>query len=171
MKQNNLITNINGIMSDNIAETSVETVETVDWEQRAKRAEAKIVDMKKSTTEYSETGEEADLAEPKGLNTSELEAFYNEKKFFESNPEMSEYKDALAEYTSKWISWDKAKALVELDDPTIANRKVAKQANFTSWETPLPDSTTYSQDDLIKMPQAQYEKVMALKQEGKVVIT
>ena len=156
-------------MSENTAEVSVETTETVESLQaKLTKAEAKIVDMKKSTTEPSET--ETTKVEA-GLNTNELEAFYNEKKFFESNPNMSEYKDKLAEYTSKWIDWDKAKALVELDDPTIANRKVAQQANFTSWEAPLTDSTTYSQDDLINMPQAQYERVMELRQKGKVVIT
>lgn len=117
-------------MSTENAEVPVETTETIDWEQRARKAEAKIVDMKKSVTPKEEEPNEEKPQE--AMTKDQLEAFYAEKKFFENNPDMMEYKDKITEYTSKGIDFEKAKLLVEADDETIRNRKVASQMNFTS---------------------------------------
>lgn len=103
-------------------------------------------------------------------NKGDFEAFYAEKKFFEENPEMSEYKDKLTEYTSKGLSWEEARTLVSNQDPSIANRKVASQSNFTAWDTPN-FKTSYSQDELKNLPQIEYNRVMELRNQGKVYIT
>lgn len=152
-------------MSEEIAEVSVETTETpeaIDWEARAKKAEAKIVDMKKGT----QTQEEPQV----GLSKAELEAFYSEKKFFESNPDMSEYKEKLSEYTSKGLSWEDARILVEKQDPSFENRKVTQKMNFTSWDTPDIGSTSYTQEELKNMPQDVYNRTMELVAQKKVKI-
>tara|TARA_R110000868_G_C10959678_1_gene768379 strand:+ start:3589 stop:3726 length:138 start_codon:yes stop_codon:yes gene_type:complete len=45
---------------------------------------------------------------------------------------MEEYKEQLSEFTSKGNSLEDAKYLLEKNDPTIANRKIANQTNFTA---------------------------------------
>jgi 2-methylcitrate dehydratase PrpD len=118
-------------MSEENAEVTVETTETVESLKAAlSKAEAKIVDMKKSTTP-AEKLEEATIA-PTGFDDNAFEKKYEEKKFFEANPDMLEYKDKLTEKTALGNSWADAKMLVESSDETIANRKIASQTNFTS---------------------------------------
>lgn len=168
-KQNNLFSKPYWTMSTENAEVTVETTETIDWEQRAKKAEAKIVDMKKSVTPKEESTEEV-KTETTGFDEEAFERKYEEKKFFEANPDMLEYKDKLAEYTSKGIWFKEAKILVENSDETIANRKVASQINFTSWDTTQAQAT-YTRADLENMTQSEYNNVKALQEQGKVKIT
>ena len=152
-------------MSTENAEVPVETTETIDWEQRAKKAEAKIVDMKKSVTPEEPKVEETPKPEGNFMTREDYEA----EKFFESNPDMVEYKDKITEYTSKGIWFDKAKLLVEADDETIKNRKVASQTNFTSWDA--PESTIYTQEQVSKMPIEQRKQIWGQAKAGKVKIT
>lgn len=155
-------------MAEENAEVTVETTETVESMQaKLAKAEAKIVEMKKSTTPAEP---EPVTTETNGFDDAAFERKYDEKKFFEANPNMSEYKEQLTEYVNKGISYDKAKALVELDDPTIANRKVAQKTNFTSWEAHI-QQVTYTMAELWELPQNEYNKVMALKAKGEVNIT
>ena len=154
-------------MSEEIAEVSVETTETpdIDWESRAKRAEAKIVELKKTGTQTQD--------EPQaGLSKQELEAFYNEKKFFETNPDMFEYKDKLSEYTSKGLSWEEARVLVEKQDPSFENRKVSQKMNFTAWDTP-DDTSSYTMEqlaDIGKRNPSKYAQIMADYKSWKVKV-
>lgn len=160
------------------AQVGVETTETVETltaklEAEAKaraKAEAKIVDMKKSTTpEVKEEPKEEVKAT--GFDEDAFEKKYEEKKFFESNPDMIEYKDKLTEYTSKGIWWKEAKLLVESSDETIANRKVASQTNFTSWDKPIDIVTQMTKADLENLSQTEYNRAMELRKEGKLTIT
>lgn len=170
-KQNNLFSKPYWTMSTENAEVTVETTETIDWEQRAKKAEAKIVDMKKSVTPKEESTEEV-KTETTGFDEEAFERKYEEKKFFEANPDMLEYKDKLAEYTSKGIWFKEAKILVENSDETIANRKVASQINFTSWDT--PSSNHYTMETLAqiwKVNPWKYAEIIADYKKGKVQVT
>lgn len=149
------------------AEGTVENTKTVEQlSESLKKAEAKIVEMKKSTTPA-----EKPEVETKGFDDEAFEKKYEEKKFFESNPDMLEYKDKLTEYTSKGIGYNEAKLLVENSDETIANRKVAAKIDFTSWDAPQNIVTQMTKAELEKLPQAEYNKVMDLRQEGKMTIT
>lgn len=151
-------------MSEEIAVDTVETTETpdIDWEARAKKAEAKIVELKKTGTQTQE--------EPQaGLSKQELEAFYNEKKFFESNPDMSEYKDKLSEYTSKGLSWEEARVLVEKQDPSFENRKVSQKMNFTAWDIPVDNVVT--KEMLAQADQNEYNRLMDMVESGKAKLT
>lgn len=124
------------------------------------RYKEKIKELKTQTQEEPQAG----------LSKAELEAFYSEKKFFESNPDMSEYKEKLSEYTSKGLSWDDARVLVEKQDPSFENRKVTQKMNFTSWDTPDIGSTSYTQEELKNMPQDVYNRTMELVAQKKVKI-
>ena len=105
-----------------------------------------------------------------GFDEEAFERKYEEKKFFEANPDMLEYKDKLAEYTSKGIWFKEAKLLVENSDETIANRKVASQTNFTSWDNPQAQAT-YTQEQVSKMPIEKRKQVWGQAKAGKVTIT
>ena len=159
-------------MSTENAEGTVENTKTAEELQESlRKAEAKIVELKKSTaTPKEEPQEEAPKAETVGFDEEAFEKKYEEKKFFEANPDMLEYKDKLAEYTSKGIWFKEAKLLVENSDETIANRKVASQTNFTSWDVPQAQAT-YTRADLENMTQSEYNNAKALQEQGKVTIT
>ena len=158
-------------MSDQ--EHAVETVETPktveQLSESLRKAEARIVELKTSTTP-AEKQEEATMATT-GFDENAFEKKYEEKKFFEANPDMLEYKDKLTEKTALGNSWADAKMLVENSDETIANRKIASQANFTSWDAPDLQQTSYTVGDLEKMNQSQYERAVQLQTEGKVKFT
>lgn len=157
-------------MSEENAVDTVETTKTAEeLAESLRKAEAKIVELKKTATPAKEESVEV-KTETVWFDEEAFERKYEEKKFFESNPDMLEYKDKLAEYTAKGIWWKEAKVLVENSDETIANRKVASQTNFTSWE-PAVNTPTYSRQDLEKMSQEEYNKVKDLQEQGKVTIT
>ena len=159
-------------MSEENAVDTVETTETVEELQaRLRKAEARIVDMKKSTTP-SENEEDTSVETPTPwFNEDLFEKKYAEKEFFKANPDMAEYKEQLSEYVSKGIDWEKAKKLVELDDPTIANRKVAQQTNFTSWDNPNTEIYTMEQlADIGKKNPSKYAKLIEDYKAGKIKV-
>lgn len=82
-----------------------------------------------------------------------------EKSFYNKNPELTEYKDKINEFTSNWYTLEHAKFAVINDDPTIQNRAVAQQSNFTNW-TPDFNSWNYTQDQMANMPFAERKKIM-----------
>ena len=151
-------------MSEENAEVTVETTKTTEELQESlRKAEAKIVEMKKSVTPPERKEEEVaevktEPTETKGFDDEAFERKYEEKKFFESNPEMSEYKDKILEKTALGISLNEAKLLVENSDETIANRKVASQMNFTDWDA-SEWVKTYTQEALYEL----WKKDPALK--------
>ncbi len=157
---------------NNVVDTT-KTTETsekvIDWEARAKKAEAKIQDIKNSETPKGEVKEETPVTETPIVKPEDMEKFYEERKFFENNPDLVEHKEKLKEYNEKGLSWDKARKLVEDDDPTIANRKVAKQINFTSWE--VPSDATVTNKQLEDMSQEEYTKARDLMKAGKLKLT
>lgn len=150
--------------------TAVDTVETTktaeELEAALKKAEAKIVEMKKSATPEQVEAKEETSEAPATVKPEDMEKFYEERKFFESNPDLLEHADKLKEYNSKGIGWDEAKALVELKDPTIANRKVAKKMNFTAGD--IPADSTVSNKELESMSQEDYTKARDLMKAGKL---
>jgi len=95
----------------------------------------------------------------------------DEREFYNSNPDMAEHKEAISKFTSTGeVSLEQAKRLVVDANPDIVARQNTQKSNFTSW-TPDFSKTEYSVSDLEGMSQFEYEKVMDLKDEGKVKIT
>lgn len=154
----------------NTVDGSTETPK-IDWEARALKAEAKIIDDKKSTnpsqTETVTTNSETqvDTNTPNYMTREDFE----KEKFFEANTELSEHKDKINEYVSKGYSLQDAKTVLLSQDETIQARKITQNTNFTSW-TPDFSQNVYSQDELMKLPQHEFNKVMEMKAQGKVII-
>ena len=133
------------------------------------KAEAKIVDLKKSTKETTTTQEipktEPVVDTPNYMTREDFE----KEKFFEANSELADHKDKINEYVSKGYSLQDAKTVLLSQDETISARKATQNSNFTAW-TPDFTRTEYNISDLESMSQVQYEQVMKAKEEGKVVI-
>lgn len=155
-------------MSEENAEVTVETTKTAEELQESlRKAEAKIVELKKTTATPKEEPKEEVKTETTGFDENTYKKLREEEKFFESNPDMVEYKDKLKEKVAKGYSWKDAKLSVENDDETIANRKAASQMNFTGWE-PASTKTTYSMADISKMTPEKRVEVYKLKAAWKV---
>lgn len=127
------------------------------------KAQHKIVEQKKAKKIEQNTPNE-------WLSREQLEKFYEEKKFFETNPNMLEYKDQLNDFTSKGLSFEQAKKLVIDWNPDIVARQQAQQSNFTDW-TPNLTKNTYSMSELANLWQKEYNKVMKLREQWKINIT
>ena len=169
---NNLITNIFERMSDNInAGGTVETPTVESLQAQLQKAEAKIVDLKKSTKETTTT-EETPKTEPivENNNNYMTRDDYAKEEFFRNNPELLEHKDAISEKVSKWYSLDDAKTVLLSQDKTIEARKNTQNSNFTAWSGDYSKSS-YTSDDLEKLSQREYNQVMTLQEQGKVIIT
>ena len=135
-------------MSENNADGTVETTKTAEeYKESLRKAEAKIVELKKSNATAEDKPKGEDLKPEPEVNTAtqDFDKLYEERKFFENNPDFVESKDAILGYTSKGISYDEAKILVERNDPTYIARQKSKQSNFTSGDEPIGDSYTMEQ--------------------------
>jgi hypothetical protein len=89
-------------MSEENAQGSVENTETVETlSEKLRKAEAKIVDMKKSTTQND--NEEDNVVENKSNSFDETTymRLREEEKFFEANPDMLEYKEKVLAKVAK----------------------------------------------------------------------
>lgn len=161
-------------MVENIADGTDKTPTVEDLQARLNKAEAKIVDLKNTPTKEVEVEVKEEISETKTetnwLSRDELEKFYTEKKFYETNPELSEHKEQLSELTSKGLSFEDAKYLLQKKDPTIAARQKTQQSNFTAWETPV-DVTSFSKEQLWAMSQEDYNKARDLIDAGKAKYT
>lgn len=160
-------------MSENVAGGTVETPETeINWEERAKKAEAKIVELKKTPKETTPEAEPV-KEEPKGMSTDDFNAMYEERKFFENNSELAEHKDTLKDLVSKGNSWEDAKFLLERRDPTIAARQNTNSMDM-SWDLYTPEKTTYTESEveaIADKDQAAYNALMEKVDKGEAVIT
>ena len=154
-------------MSENLADGTVET--PIDWEARAKKAEAKIVADKQSK---KETTPEVITPEVKTEDTSNFmtRADFEKDKFFESNPNLVDHKESINELVSKWYSLDDAKTVTLAKDTTIASRQNTQNSNFTAWAADF-SKATYTTDELTNLPQNEYNKVIELSKQGKVQFT
>ena len=158
-------------MSDTNVGGTTETPDVIDWEARAKKAEAKIVSDRKANEDQTIPETIPEVKEVQ-TNTFMTRDDYQAEEFFKNNADLSEHKDYIMEKVSKGNSFDEAKALAKLKDPTIENRKKAKQANFTAWETPV-ELKSFSMETLEdkNLSQADYNRIMDMVDSGKAKLT
>ena len=107
----------------------VSTENTIDWEARAKKAEAKIVDMKTNQTETKTEDVKTETVTDNNYMTRED---YQKEEFFKNNPELAEHKDIINEKVSAGYTLEDAKTVLLAQDKTIEARKVAQNSNFTA---------------------------------------
>jgi len=122
----------------------------------------KIYKLKKSNKEKVEPNASFD--------ESSINRILDERKFYETNPDFLEHKEMISDLTSKWVSYEVAKAEVLQKDTTIAERLKTTNSNFTNWDV-ATNKTNYTIADLEKMSQWEYNKVKELQSKGEVTFT
>ena len=130
------------------------------------KAQHKIVEQKKAEKKNPVTTETA------WLSKEDLDKFYQEKRFFEENKYLEEHKEDILSFTSKGLSFEDARLLVEKKDPTIQNRAIAQKSNFTSG-TPDFSSDTYSMEQLAEIGKknpSKYWELMRDYKAGKIKV-
>lgn len=158
-------------MAEENAVESVETTETIDWEQRARKAEAKIVDMKKSVTP-EEKKEETPETPKEEVNAIDLKEQVKKEmaldSFIDSNPDFAEKRGDIEKLTSNGLTFDEAKDILIKRDPTFAERQKTNSMSM-NWDfSPWITKNTYSAEDLGKLNPDEYKQVYKLKEEWKV---
>ena len=152
-------------MSEHNADGTVETPTVESLQAQLQKAEAKIVDLKKSTKETvtAEVPKTKPVIEDNNYMTRED---YKKEEFFKNNPELLEHKDIINEKVSNGYSLEDAKMVTLAQDATIQARKNTQNSNFTSW-TPDYQSATISKDQLEKAEWAEYNRLRDLIESGK----
>lgn len=128
--------------------------------KRIEKAESLTVAQKKKLKELESKSSDT----PSDIMTK---ADYAMEKFLDKNPELSEYTKELSEYTKKGLSLEDAKTLVLNSDKAKQNREKTNSLGLSDWE-PSFNRTSISKDELSKLSQSEYNKVMADVDSGKV---
>jgi len=156
-------------MSENIADGTVETLSVEELQAKLNKAEAKIVDLKQSTSATTpETLEESNqVIDTSNLYTKEDKA---RDTFFDWNSNLVEYEKDLKQYVDKGNSWEDAKFLLERNDATFWNRAKTNSMNLTNWDS-SSTKTSYTVSELETMTQSEYNSFKELQADGKVTIS
>lgn len=160
-------------MSEEFADGTVETPnEEVNWEERAKKAEAKIVELKKTPKEVEPTGKKETEIQKENFDESIIDAMLERKDFIKSNPELVWFEDRLKELTSSGFTLQEAKWAILAGNPELANRQKTNSMSMT-WEAFSSDKTVYTQDELVKIAkenQQLYNKLTERLDKGEITI-
>ena len=156
-------------MTNKNADGTVETPTVEELQAQLKKAEAKIVDMKKSTAKPKE--DEPVTPEPEKAPDidSLVEAKLAKRDFYSNNADFVWYEEDIEKYTSKGISYEEAATLVKANNPEFWNKEKTKAMNITTW-TDWWWKSSYTRAELEGLSQHEYNKVMWLVQEGKIII-
>lgn len=147
----------------NTEETTEETVtyeQAMEWKQRLEKAEKKIVDQKRLQKEVKET--------PKGNDEVYTKQDATVDRFIAKNPELEGKEDEIKSYLAKGIELDDVKILVQNKDKQAKNLKKLDSMSVSSSE--VTPKSTYSKDELGKMTDSEFSRVMDLRDQGKVTI-
>ena len=93
-----------------------------------------------------------------GVSPEEVQRMLQEERFYQDNPSLAEYKEELNKYTSKGLSFDQAKILLEKEDPAIVNKNKTNSLWVTQWVN--VSENVYSDEQLTNMSQADYNRAM-----------
>lgn len=137
------------------------TAQLNEAEEKNKTLWDKIYKLKKEKKETP--------TETAWFSESDFNRLSAERDFYSSNPSLNEHKDTINNLTSWGLSLEEAKTVLERRDPTIAQRAVTNQSNFTAWDI-WTQTTTYTQEETAKLSPSEYKKMWALKTAGKVKI-
>lgn len=155
-------------MSEEFADGSVETPnEEINWEERAKKAEAKIVDLKKTPKEV-ETPKEAEV-----FDESSVKEILARERFLDKNPEIRDFEEDFIKFTSSWLTEAQAKSAILASNPEIVNREKTNSMGING-TPPSPDKTVFTEEEFLhiaKNDQQSYNSLIARKQKGEIRIT
>lgn len=142
--------------TDNYSELTVDDYNAL--QARLKKAESKLVEYKKQAKQTPKETE-WDVLTKKDLDIV---------RFIDKNPEYEWKEDEIKSFLSKNLTLDQAIKLVKPNEEVI-NRQKTKQASITAWEQ-WWEQVTYTKDEIAWLSQSEYNRIMDLKEAGKVVI-
>lgn len=136
--------------------------QAMEWKKKAERldkAEKKLVEQKKALKEKEKQAEASNWS---AYITKEELAI---ERFIDKNPDMEDYRDELVKYINRGNTLTEAKLLIENSDKTIANRKKTDAMNITHSDK-AGGRSSYTADELEKMPQKEYNRAMEAINKG-----
>ena len=135
------------------------------WEQRARRAEGKIVKDKTAPK-----ASKSDTPAPKSDDVATIVAKQiEERDFYKENPDLVERKKEIDGYVAKWLKYEEAKLLVTRDERRReSNAKRSNSQRITG--SSKPTQSHYTTADLEAMNQAEYNSVMERREKGEVTV-
>lgn len=147
------------LFDDDSSQEEDDAHEDVDWESRAKKAERKIVELKKSKT-----------SQPNDMEAV-IDQRIAEIEFYRSNPDAKDHEKTIKDYVKKGISLDKAYklAVMDSDDENRTSKQQRSNRTRTASDS-APIQSQYTLAELEKMPYDQYTKVMARHEKGEIKI-
>lgn len=158
-----------------VEESTEETTETTqnayddltldEARERLAKAE-KALYTKKKEEKAKKKDETPQVAQ---FDESILDKKLEERDFFRANPDLAEYKDQIKEYTSEKISLSMAADFFKRNDEAYKNRQKTAEMNIIDGESG-GSKTVYTSEDLKKLSQSDYDKVMAQVQKGKYTL-
>lgn len=143
--------------SDELFEISYE--QALEWKKKAERlekAEKKLVELKKQLKSSLKTTNSDEVITKKDL---EIE------RFVIKNPQFEEFRDDLKNYLNKWLWLDEASILLERK----IQAKSKTNLNIASSEAET-NKKYFTVDELERLPQKEYEKVMSMVEKWQAFI-
>lgn len=173
------------LMTESTDEVINDTTDVVEWNDTTDDGNAKLfakygIDPDNATTDdllkiiqRAEKAEKRIVADKKATPKTEsidvmTKADYAMEKFLDKNPELSEYKSEIEKYTKTGgLSLEEAKTLVLNSDKAKQNRDKTNSLGLSDWEVTFT-KTSISKEELGKLSQSEYNKVMWDIDSGKV---
>ncbi len=155
-------------------ETEVPVVETetpndtTDYKTLHEESQTKVKELEWLIQKHKT--KKPDKQETTWMSAEDVKAMLREEKFYETNPDMLEHREKIAEYTSKGLTETQASKLIVDEDPTIANRKTAQNTNFTAWDSAPNVSSSFTREQLENMTQREYNNAKDLIDTGKAIL-
>lgn len=106
-----------------------------------------------------------------GSRPQEVESLVNatleEREFYAKNPDLADYKEEVKSYQAKWLSLDEAKTLLMNSDKVLEARQKLAESKLSTWENGI-SKRYFSEDEVAKMSQKEYEQFRDLLDKGEV---
>lgn len=97
-----------------------------------------------------------------------VNATLEEREFYAKNPDLSDFKDEVKAYTDKGLSLEEAKTLLMNSDKVLEARQKLAESKLSTWENGWIWKRYFSEDEVAKMSQKEYEQFRDLLDKGEV---
>ena len=97
-----------------------------------------------------------------------VNATLKEREFYANNPDLLDYKEEINNYKAKGLSLEEAKTLLMNNDKVLEARQRLQESKLSTWENGWIWKRYFSEDEVAKMSQKEYEQFRDLLDKGEV---
>ena len=97
-----------------------------------------------------------------------VNATLKEREFYANNPDLLDYKEEINNYKAKGLSLEEAKTLLMNNDKVLEARQKLAESKLSTWENGWIQKRYFSEDEVAKMSQKEYEQFRDLLDKGEV---